>query len=101
MRGCFVPFAALWASASDAPRKDNSVSLRALPLKGEAISKEEGGAIIRDCFASLAMTRASPLLNTLIMGCSLVRVTKAEFCSFPEKERDTRGESKRGEASLI
>jgi hypothetical protein len=51
--------------------------------------------------ASLAMTRASPLLNTLIIGCSLVRVTKAEFRSFPEKERDTRGESKRGEASLI
>jgi hypothetical protein len=35
------------------------------------------------------------------MGYSLVRIIKAEPISFPEKEIDTRGESKRGEASLI
>jgi hypothetical protein len=43
----------------------------------------------------------TPLLNTLITGCSLIRIIKAGFRSFPEKERDTRGELKRGEASLI
>jgi len=43
----------------------------------------------------------TPLLNTLITGCSLIRIIKVGFCSFPEKERDARGESKRGEASLI
>ncbi len=43
----------------------------------------------------------TPRLNTLITGCSLIRIIEAEFRSFPKKERDTRGESKRGFASLI